>query len=125
MLRGVPFDPDALGRYARWEPAIPQLELVPVPENLPAVDDQTQALLNAIIGECHFYMRAVTFPSLCHARIADDRMGWVSKAVQLAETGAKVGKAVARLRHGPGVKETRHTTTIVQNRLESGQGGGG
>lgn len=125
LLRGVPFNPDAPGRMAPYEPAIPQLELAPVPQRLPAVDDQTEALLNAIIGECHFYMRAVTFPSLCHARFADDRMGWIGKAVLLAETGAKVGKAVARLRHGPDVKETRHTNTIVQNRVDAGQGGGG
>jgi hypothetical protein len=121
----VAFDPDAPGRIAPYVPAIPQLEVAPVPDRLPAVDDQTEALLNAIIGECHFYMREVTFPSLCHAGNADDRMGWIGKAVQLAETGAKVGKAVARLRHGPGMKETRHTTTIVQNRVDAGQGGGG
>lgn len=116
LLRGVPFDPDAPGRIAPYVPAIPQLEIAPVPQQLPAVDDQTEALLNAIIGECHFYMREVTFPSLCHAGNADDRMGWIGKAVQLAETGARVGKAVARLRHGPDAKESRHHIT-VENRV--------
>ncbi|HSC19178.1 MAG TPA: hypothetical protein VLC74_09705, partial [Rhizomicrobium sp.] len=45
LLRGVPFNPHAPGRNARWEPAIPQLELAPVPERLPASEDQTEALL--------------------------------------------------------------------------------
>lgn len=126
LLRGISFEPDAPSRNARFEPPVPQLEVAPPPEQLSASDDQTEALLNAMIGECHFLMRAVAFPSMCHAGVADDRLRWVSKAIELAETGATVAKAVARLRHGPGVKETRHTTTIVQNRLAAmAEGGGG
>src|SRR2546423_8000442 len=56
LLRGISFDPDVPGRDARFEPAIPQLDVTPQPEQLPASDDQTEGLLNAMIGECHFLM---------------------------------------------------------------------
>jgi hypothetical protein len=124
LLRGVAFDPDVPGRDARYEPAIPQLDLALRPEALSASDDETEALLNAIIGECHFYMREVAFPSMCHARVADDRLHWLGKAMQLAETGARVAKAVARLRHGPTVRES-HQKITVENKLAVLQGGGG
>jgi len=106
---------------------VPQLDVAPLPEALPPADDATETLLNAMIGECHFLMRAVTYPSMCHAGVAEDRMAWIDTAVKLAGMGAKVGKSIAHLRHGPAVRETRHTTTIVQNRVSAVAevGGGG
>jgi hypothetical protein len=124
LLRGISFDPDVPGRDARFEPAIPQLDVTPEPDQLPASDDQTEGLLNAMIGECHFLMRAVAFPSMCHARVADDRLTWMGKAMQLAETGATVAKAVARLRHGPTIRES-HQKITVENKVAVVQGGGG
>jgi hypothetical protein len=124
LLRGVVFDPDAPGRNARFDPAIPQLDVAPPPARLPDADDHTEALLNAMIGECHFLMRAVAFPSLCHARVADDRLNWMEKAMDLAKTGATVAKAVARLRHGPAVRES-HQKITVENKVAVVQGGGG
>jgi hypothetical protein len=115
LLRGVEFDPDAPGRIYRYQPKVPQLDLAPLPEALPPADDTTETLLNAMIGECHFLMRAVTYPSMCQARVAEDRMAWIDTAVKLAGMGAKVGKAVARLRHGPEPRVSHHTLT-VENR---------
>lgn len=124
LLRGIAFDPDLPSRNARFEPAIPLLDIAPVPERLPALDDQTETLLNAMIGECHFLMRAVAFPSLCHARVAEDRLNWVERAMDLAKTGATVAKAVARLRHGPSIRES-HQKITVENKVAVVQGGGG
>jgi len=125
LLRGVVFDPDTPGRNARFEPAIPQLEVAAQPERLPDVDDQTEGLLNALIGECHFLMREVAFPSMCHAGVADDRHAWLSKAMDLAKTGAGVAKAVARLRHGPKIRESRQTVVVENKVVAMAQGGGG
>jgi hypothetical protein len=124
LIRGISFDPDLPGRNARFEPAIPLLDVAPVPAQLPPVDDQTEALLNAMIGECHFLMRAVAFPSMCHAGVADDRLNWLDRAMGLAKTGATVAKAVARLRHGPSIRES-HQKITVENKVAVVQGGGG
>jgi hypothetical protein len=124
LLRGVAFDPDVPGRNTRFEPTISQLDVAPPPARLPEADDHTETLLNAMIGECHFLMREVAFPSLCHARVADDRLNWVEKAMDLAKTGAIVAKAVARLRHGPAVRES-HQKITVENKVAVVQGGGG
>jgi hypothetical protein len=124
LLRGIAFDPDLPGRNARFEAAIPQLDVAAPPERLPDLDDQTESLLNAMIGECHFLMREVAFPSMCHAGVADDRLHWLGKAMDLAKTGATVAKAVARLRHGPVVRES-HQKITVENKVAVVQGGGG
>jgi hypothetical protein len=125
ILRGVEFEADAPGRWTRHEPLVPRLNIAPPPASLPAANDQTEALLNDIIGECHFLMREVAFRSMCQAQVAEDRVNWVGSAIRLAETGAKVAKSVARLRHGPKVQESHHKVTVENKVAVVAQGGGG
>lgn len=125
LLRGVAFDAAVPSRVNEYDSQVPRLDVALVPEHLPATDDQTEALLNAIIRECHFLMQEVAFRSMCQADVLEDRRLWANTAMDFARTGAKVANSVAGLRHGIGVKETRHTT-IIQNQV-AGQvvGGGG
>jgi hypothetical protein len=64
----------------------------------PMPDDETEALLNAIIGEMHFNMREIAFRSMCQVKDLNDRMEWVNATMKMAECGAKVAESVARLR---------------------------
>jgi hypothetical protein len=123
ILRGVEFDPYAPAHWTRREPRLPQLNIAPPPD-LPAANDRTESLLNDIIGECHFLMREVAFRSLCQEQAAEDRVSWVNTALRMAETGAKVAKSVARLRHGPAIRES-HQKITVENKVAVVQGGGG
>lgn len=125
ILRGVEFEPHAPGHWTRRDPRLPQLDIAPPPAELPAADDQTETLLNAIIGECHFLMREVAFRSLCQEQAAEDRVNWVGAALRMAETGAKVAKSVARLRHGPKIQESHHKVTVENKVAVVAQGGGG
>jgi hypothetical protein len=125
ILRGVEFEPHAPGHWTRRDPRLPQLDIAPPPADLPAADDQTETLLNAIIGECHFLMREVAFRSLCQEQAAEDRVNWVGAALRMAETGAKVAKSVARLRHGPKIQESHHKVTVENKVAVVAQGGGG
>lgn len=124
LLRGVEFDAAVPSRVNEYDPPVPRLDLAPPREELPATDDQTGTLLNAIIGECHFMMREVAFRSMCQADVLEDRRLWANTAMDFARTGAKVANSVASLRHGIGVKETRHTT-IIQNQVAAQVVGGG
>ncbi|MBV9570407.1 MAG: hypothetical protein JO056_04110 [Alphaproteobacteria bacterium] len=124
LLRGVAFDPAVPSRMNKYDSGVPQLELAPLPDQLPPDGAQTEALLNAIIGECHFMMREVAFRSMCQADVLEDRRIWANTAMDFARTGAKVANSVAGLRHGVGVKETRHTT-IIQNQVAAQVVGGG
>jgi len=64
----------------------------------PMPEDETEALLNAMIGEMHFNMREVGFRSMCQTKDLGDRMEWVNATIKMAECGAKVAESVARLR---------------------------
>jgi hypothetical protein len=124
QLRGVEFDARAPSRSCWYDQDEPLLALErPAEPPLPA-DMETEAMLRALIGECHFLMREVSFRSMCQARVLEDRRSWVKISMELAETGASVAKAIGRLRHGPRQQETRHTNTIIKM-VAAAQGGGG
>jgi hypothetical protein len=124
ILRGVEFNPDAHSKWARFNRPVPRLDIDRPPQDLPAPGDETEALLNALIGECHFLMREVAFRSICHSRAAEERVDWVRAAMHLAETGATVAKSVARLRHGPTVQQTHHKVTVQKGSRDPTGGGG-
>lgn len=114
-LRGELFQPDApgLNPFSR-----PTSELKLSREDVLPRDGETHLLLNAIIGECHFLMREVTFRSLCRSTELEDRMTWLTASMRLAETGARVGDSVARLLNGPEIRHTQHTQMIQHGHLE-------
>ena len=125
QVRGVEFNARAPSRSCWYDPDEPLLELErPSAPSLPP-DVETEALLRAMIAECHFLMREVSFRSMCQARVLEDRRSWVKIAMELAETGASVGKAIGRLRSGPRPRETRHTNTIIKMVTAAQVGGGG
>ena len=65
------------------------------------LSDDTEKLLNEMIGECGFLMREVAFRCIIQSCGVEDRLAFMRSAVSFAETGATVAKAVARLRHAP------------------------
>ncbi|HEY8696950.1 MAG TPA: hypothetical protein VIM02_04985 [Rhizomicrobium sp.] len=113
-LRGELFQPDAPGLYPFSRPTS---ELKLSREDVLPRDGETHLLLNAIIGECHFLMREVTFRSLCRATELEDRMTWLTASMKLAETGARVGDSVARLLNGPEIRHTQHTQMIQHGQV--------
>ncbi len=67
----------------------------------------TETLLNGLIAECHFLMREVALPSAVRVNDADTRVRFLRNAMDIAITGAKIGKSVARLRSAGVVSEIR------------------
>jgi hypothetical protein len=127
-VRGHSFIPAA--RSQRYDPKpIPRLDISRAGQELAnASNAETHALLNGLIGECHFYMREVVFRSICNATDHADRVDWVNSAMRLAETGAKVADSVGRLRNGPQITQTAHRMTVEKVVTSAGvptQGGGG
>ena len=60
--------------------------------------DETEDMLNALIAEMHYFMRAVLLPSACETDDAGRRLEFVSMAGSLAEHGALLAKAIGKLR---------------------------
>jgi hypothetical protein len=67
----------------------------------PETSDDTELLLNAMIGECHFMMREVGFRCIIQTSDAQERMQFMNSVMSFARVGAKVAKSVARLRTAP------------------------
>jgi hypothetical protein len=81
-------------------------------------DGDTEHLLNGLIAECHLLMRTVTLPSAMRAGDADTRREFLNSAMSIAKVGAKVGRAVAKLR-GAGVS-TEIRQRHISERVYSG-----
>lgn len=65
------------------------------------LSDDTEKLLNEMIGECGFLMREVAFRCIVQSPGVEDRLAFLRSAMNCAETGAKVAESVAKLRHAP------------------------
>ncbi len=70
-------------------------------------EGDTEDLLNGLIAECHFLMREVALPTAIQVNDATTRAQFLGTAMSLAETGAKVGRIVAKLRGAGSVTEIR------------------
>jgi hypothetical protein len=81
--------------------------------NIPR-DGDTEDLLNGLIAECHFLMREVALPSAVQVHDAVTRAQFLNTAMSLAETGAKVGRIVAKLRSAGAVTELRQRHIVEQ-----------
>ncbi len=85
-----------------------QLDELPVAGKQQAANE-TETLLNGLIGECGTLLRDVAFRSACLTPDASDRLRFIAAAESLALTASKVADAVGRLRHGgPAVEVRRH-----------------
>ena len=84
-------------------------------------DGDTEHLLNGLIAECHLLMRAVTLPSAMRSGDADTRRQFLDSAMSIAQVGAKIGRAVAKLR-GAGAGNSFHQKVTVEH---AGPMGGG
>ncbi|HEY4943627.1 MAG TPA: hypothetical protein VII56_19520 [Rhizomicrobium sp.] len=99
--------PLAIGPSSSEE--LPDLDLPGrLPEDNPRLIRRTEApaqdtekLLNAIIGECHFLMSEVAVRCIVQSPNVEDRLAFIRSATSIAETGANVARAVAKLRHAP------------------------
>ncbi len=72
----------------------------PFPVGAPAIrrTAETEDLLNGLIAECHYLMREVALPSAVGTDWMQTRATFLGHAVDLANTGANVASAVAKLR---------------------------
>jgi hypothetical protein len=59
---------------------------------------ETEDLLNGMIAEMHYFMRALVLPSACDTIDASRRIDFINVAGGLALRGAQVADAVAKLR---------------------------
>jgi hypothetical protein len=64
-------------------------------------------LLNGLIAECHLMMREIALPSAVRAFDVESRYAALRTAMSFAETGANVGKTIAKLRSAGQVSEIR------------------
>ncbi len=97
--------------------------------SVPSAPSDTETLLNGLIEECRSLLHDVAFRSACLTPDADERIGFLTAAQNLAITGANVGKVVARLRApaAPAMEERRQVITVehVQRVAAPAQGEGG
>lgn len=71
----------------------------PAPEHtVIAREGDTEYLLNGLIAECHYMMRELALPTAAQTKEGDQRVRFITSAIDLARTGASVGKAIAKLR---------------------------
>lgn len=78
-------------------------------------DGDTEDLLNGLIAECHFMLREVALPSAIQVCDATTHIQLLNTAMLLAETGAKVGRVVAKLRSAGAVTEFRQRHILEQS----------
>ena len=70
---------------------------VPAPKTIRRAAE-TEDLLNGLIAECHYLMREVALPSAVGTSWEETRHGFLNRAISLANAGAEVAGAVAKLR---------------------------
>jgi hypothetical protein len=59
----------------------------------------TEEAINALMSECHYYMREVAFRCTIQTSDANDRIHFMDSARSFAQQGAELAKEVARLRY--------------------------
>jgi hypothetical protein len=121
---------DAAARQARRQAtALATAPVISVPERLPEEDPwlirrkppaaaaDTETLLNGLIEECGFLMREVAFRLIVRNQDFHSQVEFIDKAMRLADTGANVGLAVAKLRKASVASEI-HERAVTHERLE-------
>ncbi len=87
-------------------------EPLPAPNESP---DATEALLQALIAQCHQIIREVVVPHAEAAQTINDRLRYLDQVSHLVRNATAIGDTVARLRGGT-TQETRQR--IVVERIE-------
>lgn len=113
-VSGLPLMTVRPGPFARWDDPVPPIrgDAIAAPFTPPRMreiprDGDTEDLLNGLIAECHFLMREVSLPTAIQVLDATTRAQFLNTAMSLAQTGAKVGRTVAKLRGAGAVTEIR------------------
>lgn len=96
----------AVSPHGHWSKAVP-------PVCVGA--DETEAQLNGLIADCRLLLREVAFHSARLACEAGDRVRFLEAGCRIAETGAKVGRTVARLRGGTAVVAEHRQRMVVEH----------
>lgn len=99
-----PLDPDVLARAPFPRPRRAEIRR----------EADTEDLLNGMIAEMHYVMREVALPSACTANEIDTRNRFLGTVMELATTGAKVGKTIAKLRASDKVTELREHRIVEE-----------
>lgn len=77
-------------------------------------DGDTEDLLNGLIAECHYMIRAVALPSASRTVDPVTRQRFLGTMMDFANTGARLGKTVAKLRAAERVIELSRHEIIEQ-----------
>jgi hypothetical protein len=72
---------------------------------------QTETLLNGMIAELHMLMRAVAMPTAARSIDFGSRRAFLGTAMDLAKTGGKLGRVVAKIRKSGETAEYRERQT--------------
>ncbi len=99
-----------LGDQVRDAAPFPRPVLAPI-----ARDGDTEYLLNGLIAEMHYMIRALALPTAAETGDADVRRRYITSSIDLAHAAAKIGKTVAGLRAAnmPRAARTRMETLEV------------
>jgi len=88
------------------------------------IADQTEAQLQALIAECQEMIHTLVVPAVAAAGSDAWRVQYLRSAMEIVQTGAKVGDSIARLRSG-GTVEHRQRITVERVNTASGRQGEG
>jgi len=79
---------------------------------LSAETDQTEALLQGLIAECHAMIRDQVRPAVDADEKAIDKLYMFRAAMELAKTGARIAETIGHLRGGQPAPEMRQRITV-------------
>jgi hypothetical protein len=94
---------------------------------LPPTDhDQTEALLQGLIAECHAIIREAVLPGIRETDDHHARRYYIHSVTDLVESATKLGDAIGRLRGTAPTPEVKQRITVERiQRLSAPEGEGG
>jgi hypothetical protein len=104
----------------RRAPAAFDLPATMPPKRRPELkfEDDTEAMLNEMIGDCQFLMREVAYRCIAQASDPADRLEFLGHALNCAAVGTKIADSIARLRAAPLDEDRKMAIVLETNRLQ-------
>ncbi|HEX4302991.1 MAG TPA: hypothetical protein VHZ78_09365 [Rhizomicrobium sp.] len=86
-------------------------------------EDDTETMLNEMIGDCQFLMREVAYRCIAQASDPADRLEFLGHALNCAVVGTKIADSIARLRAAPLDEDRKLAIVLETNRLQGDPAG--
>ncbi len=93
------------------ESIVPHMTFAAPRAATPDPSAQTETLLNGMIAELHMLMRAIALPTAARSIDFGSRRAFLGTAMDLAKTGGKLGRVVAKIRQSGETAEYRERHT--------------